>query len=225
MPWKASWLSNEKLSFEGYVRAMKVPEKCVLGTFEVRARYRGTGGYSKGLARGAKGAPMVHSRGGIGAIAVCPPKPSQGALFAPAEPNKRPESNDSSGCTKPSCDREKAENRGNSGYSVGKNGASEDLLLEKLWRVCGEFEGMFLAQIMRIMNSSVLKSDFLHAGIAEEIFVDQFCMAVGREAGKQGSLGIAKLLYERLAPIVRLGQQTGTAGYTRRTYRVRGGYE
>lgn len=78
----------------------------------------------------------------------------------------------------------------------------KSVALERLWELCGEFEGMFLAQIMRVMQHSVLKSGFLHGGVVEDIFTDQFCMAVGKQAGKRASLGLAKMLYERLARVV-----------------------
>jgi len=74
--------------------------------------------------------------------------------------------------------------------------------LERLWELCGEFEGLFLAQIMRVMQHSVLKSGFLQGGVVEDIFMDQFCMAVGKQAGKRASLGLAKMLYERLARVI-----------------------
>ncbi|MBC7286513.1 MAG: rod-binding protein [Armatimonadetes bacterium] len=76
------------------------------------------------------------------------------------------------------------------------------LELERLREACGEFEGLFLAQILQEMYRSVLKADFLHGGMAEEVFTGQLCMALGRELGKRGGFGIGRLLYEQLAGLV-----------------------
>ena len=74
--------------------------------------------------------------------------------------------------------------------------------LSKLRRVCGEFEGFFLAYLMRIMRRASLRSDFLSGGLPMDIFMDQFFSAIGKRLGEAGGIGIGRMLYEQLAPMV-----------------------
>jgi len=80
--------------------------------------------------------------------------------------------------------------------------------LARLERVCGEFEGLFLARMLQTMRKSGLESDFMHGGLAEDIFTDQMFMALGQKLGRRGSLGIARILYRQLAPLI-TGQHLG----------------
>lgn len=87
-----------------------------------------------------------------------------------------------------------------SGLAKEAPGEGIERLLERLRRVCGEFEGFFLSYMMRMMRKGGLRTDFLSGGLAGDIFTDQFLMALGREAGRRHSLGIAEMLYNSLAP-------------------------
>jgi Rod binding domain-containing protein len=75
-------------------------------------------------------------------------------------------------------------------------------VLAQLRKVCGQFEGLFWAQILRITHESSLRSDFLSGGLAADIFTDELYFALGERVGERGGLGIARLLYEQLAPLV-----------------------
>lgn len=72
--------------------------------------------------------------------------------------------------------------------------------LARLKQVCGQFEGLFIAQVLKIMHQSGLHSDFLSGGDGEEVFTEMCYGALGQEIGDAGGLGLARSLLAQLAP-------------------------
>jgi Rod binding domain-containing protein len=92
--------------------------------------------------------------------------------------------------------------------------ADEKNALARLRKVCGEFEGFFLAQLMRVMRENPLKSEFLDGGVAQDVLTEEMFFALGESLGERSGLGIARMLYEQMARRVvpEAYQGTGAGG-------------
>ena len=67
--------------------------------------------------------------------------------------------------------------------------------LDKLKNACGEFESIFVYQMMKEMRKSVHKTGLIHGGQAETIFRDM----LDQEQSKSVSIGIGSMLYQQLS--------------------------
>ncbi|MBU4001028.1 MAG: rod-binding protein [Proteobacteria bacterium] len=70
---------------------------------------------------------------------------------------------------------------------------------EKLKKVCQAFESLFVAQVMKEMRATVPKNELFDGGQAEEIYTSMLDEKLSEEIATNGSLGLAKKLYESLS--------------------------
>lgn len=61
-----------------------------------------------------------------------------------------------------------------------------------------EFEGVMLAQLFRVMRSTVQRSDLLGGEHEREIYEDLMFSEIARAASRAESIGIAEMLYRQL---------------------------
>jgi peptidoglycan hydrolase FlgJ len=71
---------------------------------------------------------------------------------------------------------------------------------EKLYKVCVEFESLFIKQMLDAMRKSVEKSDFLHGGMAEDIFEDMLYDEYSMLMAKNSGFGLSDMVYRQLSP-------------------------
>ncbi len=70
---------------------------------------------------------------------------------------------------------------------------------EKLYKVCEEFEAIFIKQMLNAMKKTINKSDFLHGGMAEDFFEDMLYDKYAENMAKSGDFGLARILYNQLS--------------------------
>jgi flagellar protein FlgJ len=70
---------------------------------------------------------------------------------------------------------------------------------EKLYKVCVEFESLFIKQMLDAMRKSVEKSDFLHGGMAENIFEDMLYDEYSMLMAKNSGFGLSDMVYRQLS--------------------------
>ena len=68
-----------------------------------------------------------------------------------------------------------------------------------LKKACTEFESLFVAHIMKEMRSTIPKDGLMNGGQAEEIYTSLLDEKLSKEISANGSLGLAKQLYEALS--------------------------
>ena len=75
--------------------------------------------------------------------------------------------------------------------------ATED---ERLKRVSQEFESVFVAQMLNIMDKTIERTGFISGGQAEEKFRSMLNQYIAQDIAKSptGSIGIAKQMYEQM---------------------------
>ncbi|MBN2353982.1 MAG: rod-binding protein [Spirochaetales bacterium] len=71
---------------------------------------------------------------------------------------------------------------------------------DKLYDECVEFESLFIKQMLNAMKKSVEKSEFLHGGMAEDIFEDMLYDQYSLMMAKNSSFGLADMVYRQLNP-------------------------
>ena len=83
--------------------------------------------------------------------------------------------------------------------SISCDNSPKEIESEKLKNVCQAFESLFLAQVMKEMRATVPKSELFDGGQAEEIYTSMLDEKFSEEISTNGSLGLAKKLYESLS--------------------------
>ena len=71
---------------------------------------------------------------------------------------------------------------------------------QKLYKVCVEFESLFVKQMLNSMKKTVEKGEILHGGYAEEIFEDMLYDEYALLMAKSSGFGIADMVYKQLMP-------------------------
>ncbi|MEW5768481.1 MAG: rod-binding protein [bacterium] len=69
----------------------------------------------------------------------------------------------------------------------------------KLLDLCYKVESMLVYQMVKGMRSTIHKTDFLEAGMAEDIFQDMLDHHRAEDMSKTGNFGLAKQLYAQLS--------------------------
>ena len=69
----------------------------------------------------------------------------------------------------------------------------------KLFKVCQEFESIFIKQMLNSMRKTINKSGLLDGGVAEEIFEDMLYDKYALKMSQSARFGISDLLYRELA--------------------------
>ncbi|GAB4276092.1 MAG: hypothetical protein Kow0029_17760 [Candidatus Rifleibacteriota bacterium] len=70
--------------------------------------------------------------------------------------------------------------------------------LEKLRKACGDFESIFMHQMLKEMRKTVKKTGLIHGGQAEEIFSDM----LDQERAKTMTIGIGDMLFMQLSKAI-----------------------
>lgn len=78
------------------------------------------------------------------------------------------------------------------GPSFGAQGARD------LREATGEFESLFIAQIMQAMRATVPESGLMGAGGGQRVFREMLDQELSRHVAHSGGLGIGEILYRQL---------------------------
>ena len=70
---------------------------------------------------------------------------------------------------------------------------------KKLYKVCEDFEAIFIKQMLNAMKKTINKSDFLHGGMAEDFFEDMLYDKYAEKMAETGNFGLARVLYDQLS--------------------------
>jgi Rod binding domain-containing protein len=69
-----------------------------------------------------------------------------------------------------------------------------------LYKVCLEFEAIFIKQMLNSMRKTVEKSGMLDGGMAEEIFEDMLYDEYAKKMASTANFGLAAMIYGQLQP-------------------------
>lgn len=70
----------------------------------------------------------------------------------------------------------------------------------KAWKVAQDFEAMFIQQMMTAMRKTVLDGGMTDPSRGREIFTSMLDEEMSKSASKQGSFGMAEIIYRQLKP-------------------------
>jgi flagellar protein FlgJ len=68
----------------------------------------------------------------------------------------------------------------------------------ELFKVCQDFEAIFIKQMLNAMKQTIPKNDLLNGGFAEEIFEDMLYDEYAASMAKTARFGLSNLLYRQL---------------------------
>ncbi len=63
---------------------------------------------------------------------------------------------------------------------------------------CKEFESIFIYSILKSMRKTVLRSDLLHRGMAEDIYNSMFDQEIAKNISDGNGIGISSMIYQQL---------------------------
>ena len=69
-----------------------------------------------------------------------------------------------------------------------------------LYKVCLEFEAIFIKQMLNSMRKTVEKSGLLDGGMAEEVFEDMLYDEYAKKMAATANFGLAAMIYGQLQP-------------------------
>ena len=69
-----------------------------------------------------------------------------------------------------------------------------------LYKVCLEFEAIFVKQMLNSMRKTVEKSGLLDGGMAEELFEDMLYDEYAKKMAAAANFGLAAMIYSQLQP-------------------------
>ena len=69
----------------------------------------------------------------------------------------------------------------------------------KLYKVCQEFEAIFIKQMLNVMRKTITKNELFHGGFVEEIFEDMLYDDYAKKMAVNGHFGLSDMLYKQLA--------------------------
>ncbi len=82
--------------------------------------------------------------------------------------------------------------------SASDAGSPSDKEDAKLKQACQDFEAVFVNQLLQSMRKTVAKSELFGDSREEETYQEMMDWEVARSVAKQGSAGIADMLYRQL---------------------------
>jgi flagellar protein FlgJ len=68
-----------------------------------------------------------------------------------------------------------------------------------LYKVCQEFEAIFIKQMLDVMRSTVPKTGLLDGGMAEEIFEDMLYDEYAKSMSENAGFGLSDIIYDQLS--------------------------
>jgi flagellar protein FlgJ len=69
---------------------------------------------------------------------------------------------------------------------------------DELFKVCQDFEAIFIKQMLNAMKQTVPKTGLMDGGFAEEIFEDMLYDEYAQAMAKTAQFGLSNLLYRQL---------------------------
>lgn len=70
---------------------------------------------------------------------------------------------------------------------------------DKIKQACGDFEAIFIKQMLDSMRKTVDKTSLLGGGMAEEIFEDMIYDEYAKKMSNTGNFGLKEILYRQLS--------------------------
>ncbi len=69
----------------------------------------------------------------------------------------------------------------------------------KLYKVCKEFEAIFIKQMLNVMRKTVNKSKLFHGGFTEEVFEDMLYDNYAKKMAENANFGLSEMMYKQLS--------------------------
>jgi flagellar protein FlgJ len=69
-----------------------------------------------------------------------------------------------------------------------------------LYKVCLEFEAIFIKQMLNSMRRTVEKSGLFEGGLAEDIFEDLLYDEYAKKMAENANFGLAAMIYSQVQP-------------------------
>jgi len=83
--------------------------------------------------------------------------------------------------------------------NVNSSNTEKDKDIQKLRKVCQDFESLFVAQIMRSMRSSVEKSGLFGNSAGADMYESMFDLEVSAKIARSGGLGLSDMMLKSLS--------------------------
>jgi len=68
----------------------------------------------------------------------------------------------------------------------------------KLKKACGDFESIFISQMLKEMRKSIPKSGLLDGGSQQDMYLSLFDEELSKSMAKRGGIGLGKILYQNI---------------------------
>jgi Rod binding domain-containing protein len=68
----------------------------------------------------------------------------------------------------------------------------------KLKKACGDFESIFISQMLKEMRKSIPKSGLLDGGGQQDMYLSLFDEELSKSLAKRGGIGVGKILYQNI---------------------------
>ncbi len=81
---------------------------------------------------------------------------------------------------------------------------------DKLMQAAMEFEAILVTQMLQVMRQSVPKSELLEEDPGRDTYYQMLDIEIGRQAARNGSLGLAETLYRQLGGKIEPAARGGT---------------
>jgi flagellar protein FlgJ len=81
---------------------------------------------------------------------------------------------------------------------VGKGAGVKKIDEEKLKKACGDFEGIFISQMLKEMRKSIPKTGLLDGGGQQDMYLSLFDEELSKSLAKRGGIGLGKILYQNI---------------------------
>jgi Rod binding domain-containing protein len=80
-----------------------------------------------------------------------------------------------------------------------QSSSAQDKETERLRKACADFEAIFISQMFKVMHESSEESSIFGDGLGADLYQGLFDEKVSEKLAESGSLGIGKVLYQKLA--------------------------
>ena len=71
----------------------------------------------------------------------------------------------------------------------------------KLHKACVEFESLFISQLLKEMQETIPKSEFMSGGKGEEIYTQMLDSQIAREIASKRGLGLSSLIRSQIEDV------------------------
>jgi flagellar protein FlgJ len=80
--------------------------------------------------------------------------------------------------------------------SAGKGPGVKKIDEGELKKACGDFESIFISQMLKEMRKSIPKSGLLDGGSQHDMYLSLFDEELSKSLAKRGGIGLGKILYQ-----------------------------